>query len=39
MINFRIKENDLIEILPQNKYTYLGNLKMLEIQTPAFNEN
>lgn len=34
-----VKTDDLIEISPKNKYTYTGNLKMLEIQTPAFNPN
>lgn len=35
----QVKSNDLIEIPPKHKYTYSGNLKMLEIQTPAFNQN
>lgn len=33
-----VAKNDLIEILPKNKYTYKGNLKMLEILTSEFNE-
>lgn len=32
-----VKTNDLIEIPPKHKYTYTGYLKMLEVQTPAFN--
>lgn len=35
----QIKTGDLIEIPPKHKYTYTGNLKMLEVQTPAFNQN
>lgn len=33
-----VELGDLIEIPPKHKYTYTGNLQMLEIQTPAFNE-
>ena len=33
-----VATNDLIEILPQNKYTYQGNLKMLEILSSRFDE-
>ena len=36
---FSVKSDDLIEIPPKHKYTYIGNLKMLEVQTPAFNLN
>lgn len=34
-----VKKDDLIEIPPKHKYSYKGYLKMLEIQTPAFNKN
>lgn len=33
-----VKKNDLIEIPPRNKYSYEGNLNMLEIQSQSFNE-
>lgn len=36
--NIKIGKNDLIEIPPKNKYTYEGKLKMLEIQSQAFDE-
>lgn len=36
--NIKVEKNDLIEILPKNKYTYEGKLKMLEIQSQAFNK-
>ena len=36
---FEVKKGDLIEIPCKNKYTYSGNLKMLEIQNNAFDEN
>ena len=29
---------DLIEIPSRHRYSYKGNIKMLEVQTPAFNE-
>lgn len=34
-----VTANDLIEILPKNKYTYKGNLKMLEILSSGLDEN
>jgi len=34
-----VTKGDLVEIPPKHKYTYTGQLKMLEIQTPAFNPN
>ncbi len=33
-----VLQNDLIEILPKQKYSYKGNLRMLEIQSNAFDE-
>lgn len=33
----KVTKNDLIEISPKNKYTYKGNLKMLEILSSALN--
>lgn len=36
--NIKVGKNDLIEISPKNKYTYEGELKMLEIQSQAFDE-
>lgn len=33
-----IVKNDLIEILPKQKYSYEGNMKMLEIQSNSFDE-
>lgn len=36
--NIKIGKNDLIEIPPKNKYTYDGKLKMLEVQSQAFDE-
>lgn len=33
-----INKGDLIEILPKQKYSYKGNLKMLEIQSNEFDE-
>lgn len=35
--NIKAGKNDLIEIPPKNKYTYEGKLKMLEIQSQAFD--
>ena len=34
-----VVKNDLIEILPKQKYSYKGNLRMLEIQSNPFDEN
>ena len=34
----QIAKDDLIEISPKQKYSYKGNLKMLEIQSNAFDE-
>ena len=34
-----VAKNDLIEILPKQKYSYRGNMKMLEIQSNSFDEN
>lgn len=33
-----VVKNDLIEILPKQKYSYEGNMKMLEIQSNSFDE-
>ena len=35
----QITKDDLIEISPKQKYSYKGNLKMLEIQSNPFDEN
>lgn len=35
----KVSKNDLIEIPPQNRYSYEGDFRMLEIQSQAFNEN
>ena len=35
----KVAKNDLIEILPKQKYSYKGNMKMLEIQSNQFDEN
>lgn len=34
-----VTKGDLIEIPCKNKYTYSGNLKMLEVQNNPFDEN
>ena len=34
-----VSNNDLIEISPKSKYSYSGHLKMLEIQSSAFDES
>ena len=34
-----VKKNDLLEIPPKNKYSYEGNLYMLEIMSQAFDES
>ena len=35
----KVTKGDLIEIPCKNKYTYSGNLKMLEVQNNPFDEN
>lgn len=37
--NIKIEKGILIEIPPKSKYTYDGKLKMLEIQSQAFDES
>ena len=34
-----VKTDDLIEISPKKKYSYKGNLRMLEIMSNSFDEN
>lgn len=34
----KVAKNDLIEILPKQKYSYKGNMQMLEIQSNLFDE-
>lgn len=34
-----VQKGDLIEIPPKYKYSFVGNLKMLEIQSQAFDES
>ncbi|MDE5539534.1 MAG: hypothetical protein K2J20_03510 [Bacilli bacterium] len=33
-----VKKDDLIEILPKQKYSYKGNMKMLELQSNPYDE-
>lgn len=37
--NVEVQKGDLIEISPSQKYSYLGNMKMLEIQSNGFDES
>lgn len=34
-----VVKDDLVEILPKQKYSYKGNLKMLEIQSNPFDQS
>ncbi|MDE5830448.1 MAG: hypothetical protein K2H53_01885 [Clostridia bacterium] len=34
----KVRKNDLVEIPPKNKYSYEGKIRMLEIQSQAFDE-
>ena len=35
----KVQKDDLVEILSGQKYSYLGNMKLLEIQSNGFDES
>lgn len=37
-VQIKVKKGNIIEIPPKHKYTYEGKLKMLEIQSQAFDK-